>query len=237
MIGKKSSVSIEEKIFEKILDSNKNDKRKKRRTSPTKVEKIITVTISVIILLFTIGGVYYYNVFINLQYNVQANLAQIDTQLQKRKNLIINLGKTVIEYSKHEREIFTNVAELRTIISGGNSETVLDDIRNKLNNNDPISIKLSEDMEKWENTLSGLIAIAEQYPDLKLSENFRTFMNAILEFEGIIAELRMTYNDSVNQYSTTKDQIPGCIFAFIFRFKDYTYFQVDEDARNFIPIE
>ncbi len=237
MVGKKGSESIEEKIFKKILDSNKNDKRKKRRTSPTKVEKIITVTISVIILLFTFGCVYYYNAFINLQYNIQANLAQIDTQLQKRKNLIINLGKTVFEYSKHEREIFTHVAELRTIITGGSSETIIEDIRNRLNNNDPVSLKLGEDLEKWENTLSRLMAIAEQYPDLKLSENFRTFMDAILEFEGIIAEMRMTYNDSVNEYSTIKDQVPGFIFAFIFKFDDYPYFQVDKDARGFIPIE
>ena len=154
-----------------------------------------------------------------------------------RKNLIINLGTTVVEYSKHEREIFTHVAELRTIFGGGDSEKMFEDIRNQLNNNGPVSAALSENMEKWDSALSRLMAIAEQYPDLKLSENFRTFMDAILEFEDTIAELRMTYNSSVNEYSTTKDQIPGCIFGFIYGFKNFPYFQVDDDARGFIPIE
>ena len=237
MVGNNDSVSIEEKVYRKILDSKKKDKKKKRRTSPTTEEKIIAGLISFVVLLFAVGAVYYYNNFINLKYNLEANSAQIDTQLQKRKNLIINLGKTVVEYSKHEREIFTLVAELRTMFSGGNSETILEDIRNKINNNDPVSSILSEDLGKWENTLSRLIAIAEQYPDLKLSENFRTFMDAILGFEGIIAELRMNYNNSVNEYSTIKDQVPGCIYAYLFGFKDYPYFQVDEDARDFITIE
>lgn len=237
MVGIKDSVSIEEQVYRKILDSKKKSKKKKRATSPTRVELIITGVICIIIFLFAFGAVYFYNIFINLEYNIQANLAQIDTQLQKRKNLIINLGTTVVEYTKHEREIFTYLGELRTATGGGNSETFFEDIQNKFNNNDQVSAILSEDPENWEKTLSGLMAIAEQYPDLKLSENFRAFMDAILEFEESIAQLRMTYNSSVNEYSTTKDQFPGCVFAFLFRSEEYSYFQVDEDTRRFIPIE
>ena len=235
--SKNDSVSIEDKIYRKILDSNKKNRRKKRRTSLTTAEMFIAGSILAIVLLFVIGAIYYYNVFINLQYNLEANLAQIDTQLQKRKNLIINLGTTIVEYSKHEREIFNHVAELRTMFSGNNSNAILEDIRNQLETNNPLNAKLSGDMAQWENALSRLMAIAEQYPDLKLSENFRTFMDAILGFEEIIAELRMTYNNSVNEYSTVKDQIPGFIYAYMFKFKDFPYFQVDEDARGFIPIE
>ena len=237
MLDKKKSASIEEKIYKEILDTNKQSNKKKRRNSPTTSEKVIASSVVFVILVFVIGAVYYYNVFINLEYNLEANLAQIDTQLQKRKNLIINLGTTVVEYSKHEREIFTHLAELRTLFSGNDSENVLDDIRNQLTSNNSIGENLTENMAKWEGALSRLMAIAEQYPDLKLSENFRTFMDAILEFESTIAELRMTYNTSVNIYSTKKDQVPGCVYSFLFRFKDYPYFQVDEDARGFIPIE
>jgi LemA protein len=123
------------------------------------------------------------------------------------------------------------------MFSGNNSNAILENIRNQLETNDPLNAKLSGDLAQWENALSRLMAIAEQYPDLKLSENFRTFMDAILGFEGIIAELRMEYNNSVNEYSTVKDQIPGCVYAFMFQFKDFSYFQVDKDARGFIPIE
>ncbi len=234
---KNDLVSIEEKIYRKILDSNKKNRRKKRKTSLTNTEILIAGSILAIALLFVIGAIYYYNVFIHLQYNLEANLAQIDTQLQKRKNLIINLGTTIVEYSKHEREIFNHVAELRTMFSGINSNDIPENIRNQLNANAPLDASLGGDLSKWENAFSRLMAIAEQYPDLKLSENFRTFMDAILEFEGIIAELRMTYNTSVNEYSTTKDQIPGCVYAFMFQFKDFLYFQVDEDAKGFITIE
>ena len=236
MFGKKDSASIEDKIFRKILDSNKKN-RKKSSTSLSTAEMAIAGAILTIVLLFVIGAIYYYNVFINLQYNLEANLAQIDTQLQKRKNLIINLGTTIVEYSKHEREIFNHLAELRTLFSGINSKAIPENLRNQLKTNAPLNSKLSGDMAQFENALSRLMAIAEQYPDLKLSENFRTFMDAILGFEGIIAELRMTYNDSVNEYSTIKDQIPGCVYAHIFKFTDFPYFQVDEDARGFIPIE
>jgi LemA protein len=236
MVENHNLVSVEDKIYKNILNAKKKNKRTGRRKNPTAVEKLITAAISIVILVFAFGAAYYYNTFINLQYNIEENIAQIDTQLQKRKNLIINLGTTVVEYSKHEREIFTHLAELRALISGGNTEGVLNDIRNRLDNNDPMSAKPGVDLAKWESVLSNLMAVAEQYPDLKLSENFRTFMDAILEFEGTIAELRMTYNQSINDYSTTRDQFPGVIFATIFRCKDYPYFQVDEETRGFVSI-
>ena len=78
------------------------------------------------------------------------------------------------------------------------------------------------------------MAIAEQYPDLKLSENFRTFMNAILEFEGSIAELRMAYNESINEYSTMRDQFPGIIYSGIFQCNDYEYFKVEDNTRKYL---
>ncbi len=81
------------------------------------------------------------------------------------------------------------------------------------------------------------MAVAEQYPDLKLSENFQKYMDAILEFENKIAELRMDYNDSVNEYSTVKDQFPGNIFADILKFKEFEYFRLDIDENNFIRVE
>ncbi|MBW7995936.1 MAG: LemA family protein [Candidatus Glassbacteria bacterium] len=235
MIGAKKPVSIEDQVYRKILSSRK---KKARRKSPNMTEKIITIVISLIILLFAFGCAYYYNVFINLQYNIEADLAQIDTQLQKRKNLIINLGITVVEYSKHERQIFTHLGELRAAVNGGgDSQALLDELRSELEGDEVLSAILSENMDKWENALSGLLAIAEQYPDLKLSENFRTFMAAILDFEEMIADLRMTYNNSVNEYSTITDQFPGFIFASIFRCQEFSFFQVDDSSRKFIRID
>lgn len=234
MIGAKEPVSIEDQVYRKILDARK---KKVRRKSPNTMEKIVTIVISVIVLSFAYGCAYYYNVFINMQYNIEADLAQIDTQLQKRKNLIVNLGITVVEYSKHERQIFTHLGQLRAAVSsGGDPQALMEDLRGELAGDEQLSAILSENMDKWENALSGLLAVAEQYPDLKLSENFRTFMTAILDFEERIAELRMTYNTSVNEYSTITDQFPGFIFASIFRSPKFVFFQIEDSARGFIQV-
>jgi len=177
--------------------------------------------------------------FIDLTYNIEANSAQIETQVQKRKNLIINLGKTVVDYSKHERELFTYLGELRANIPNSNPKKYLESLYKfndqgpQLNNYDD----LSEDLANWEKTLSKLMAVAEQYPDLRLSDNFIKYMDAILEFENKIAELRMEYNISVNIYSTKKDQFPGSIFAAIFKFVEYPYFKLDSDEKSFIYVE
>jgi LemA protein len=235
MIGSKEPVSVEDQVYRKILDARKQ--KKVRRKSPNTVETIVTVVISVIILAFAYGCAYYYNVFINLQYDIETNVAQIDAQLQKRKNLIVNLGITVLEYSKHERQIFTHLGELRAAVSGGgDQQSLMDNLREELAGDAQLSEVLNENMDKWENALSGLLAVSEQYPDLKLSENFRTFMTAILDFEEKIAELRMIYNTSVNEYSTISDQFPGFVFASLFRSPEFEFFQIEEDVKQFIRV-
>lgn len=228
---------IEKKIYAKILNSNRKRKRRIRKIHVQRKEKIIAFSICFVILLVVFGCIYYYNLFINLKYNVQANLAQVDTQLQKRKNLVINLGTTVVDYSKHEREVFTYLGELRTAFSNKNSEQALLALVDPNNIEIPNPAQFSGDLADLEKTLSQLMAIAEQYPELKLSENFQKYMDAILEFENDIAQLRMNYNDSVNRYSTTKDKFPGHIFASILGFEDFPYFRLDIDEQNFIEVK
>ena len=235
MIGIKEPVSIEDQVYSKILSSQK---KKKRRTSPNLVEIIGTGVISVVILLFAFGAAYYYNAFILWSSDIDTNYANIETQLQKRKNLSISLGKTVTAYTKHERAIFMQLGELRAAVSGGgDSKSLMDDIRRRAEGNEALSALLSKGMGNGENTLSGLMAIAEQYPDLKLSENFRTLMTSITESEGKLAELRFTYNNSINEYTNVKDTFPGLIFKFIFKPPDYEYFKPDEDVQKLIPFE
>lgn len=238
MMNFRNDISVDEKrIYSRILNSNRKRKRVARKVYVKKRDKLIAFFICAVILFLAFALIYYYNLFINLQYNVEANLAQIDAQLQKRKNLIINLGITVIDYSKHEREVFTYLGELRAIFKGGNPRELSQDSENSAGIQNQNTGELSEDLANLEKTLSQLMAVAEQYPDLKLSENFQKYMDAIQEFENKIAELRMDYNDSVNEYSTAKDQFPGNIFADILRFKEFEYFQLDIDENNFIKVE
>ncbi len=225
--------SIVKKLYKEIYKTNKNNTHRRRINTR---DIIVTGMIVIVVLFFAYGGIYYYNVFINLRYDIDANLAQIDTQLQKRKNLIINLGKTVIDYAEHEREIFTYLAELRAAFNGKNTEEILKSDNNVVTNEADLALK-NEDEINWEDTLSKLMAIAERYPDLRLSENFQSYMSAILEFENKIAELRMIYNDSVNEYSTIRDQFPGYVFATIFRSQKYEFFKVNQDENNFVEVE
>ena len=225
--------SIAKKFYKEIYKTKKNNGH--RRKISTR-DKIVAGIITFSILFFAYGFIYYYNTFINLRYNVDANLAQIDTQLQKRKNLIINLGKTVVDYAGHEREIFTYLGELRATFNGRNTEEFLKSNQNGITN-ELNKAGIAGDEINWEDELSKLMAIAERYPDLRLSENFQSFMSAILEFENKIAELRMIYNDSVNEYSTIQAQFPGNIYASMFRFEKYKFFKVSEDENNFIEVK
>ena len=225
--------SIVKKLYKEIYKTNKNNTHRRRINTR---DIIVTGMIAVAVLFFAYGAAHFYNVFINLRYDIDANLAQIDTQLQKRKNLIINLGKTVIDYAEHEREIFTYLAELRAAFNGKNTEEILKSDNNVVTNEADLAVK-NEDEINWEDTLSKLMAIAERYPDLRLSENFQSYMSAILEFENKIAELRMIYNDSVNEYSTIQDQFPGNIYAAMLRFEKYKFFKVNEDENNFIEVK
>ena len=226
---------IEKAIYRKILNPGKRNKKKLAlKIIISKKDKIMAAMICAVILILAVASVYYYNIFINLEYDIEADLAQIDTQIQKRKNLMINLGLTVVEYSKHEREIFSHLAELR---ADNGAENFKNNFQNLMNSRNPNLKPMDSNIENWGRTLSQLMAVAEEYPDLELSENFRKYMDAILEFENKIAELRMTYNNSVNQYSTLKDQFPGVVFAFVLGFEDFEYFRLDIDEKGFMKVE
>lgn len=236
---KRNSAEIEKRIFSRILEPDKKRKRRERKVKIRNRDKIIAFVICFVIIFFVFMCIYYYNMFIDLTYNIEANSAQIETQVQKRKNLIINLGKTVVDYSKHERELFTYLGELRANIPNSSPKDYLESL-NKFNDQGTQFknyADLGEDLANWEKTLSQLMAVAEQYPDLKLSDNFIKYMDAILEFENKIAELRMEYNISVNIYSTKKNQFPGSVFAAIFKFDEYPYFKLDIDENSFIYVE
>jgi len=84
--------------------------------------------------------------------------------------------------------------------------------------------------------LTRLLALAEQYPDLKLSNTFINLMTALIEVEKDLAMERIKYNDAVNVYTTNTAIFPINIFAVIFRFKDKPYFEATQEAQKLKPI-
>jgi len=159
-----------------------------------------------------------YNGLVTLRNRVKNAWAQIDVQLKRRYDLIPNLVETVKGYAKHEKTVFENVTKARA--AAINASGVADQAR-------------------AENMLSGalksLFAVAENYPDLKASQNFMMLQEELSGTENKIAYARQFYNDSVMEYNIRIQQIPYNIVAKIFGFGKEELFEVEVTAEREAP--
>jgi LemA protein len=152
---------------------------------------LAAVLIVIVVLIFF----YYYNRIRILYNRIEEAWAQIDVQLKKRYDLVPNLVETVKGYAKHEKEIFEKVAEARQgMITGSREE--------RMNSSNQLS-----------RTLKSLFAVAENYPVLKASENFKLLQEQLEGIENKIAYARQYYNSSVLSYNNIITTIPGSWFA------------------------
>lgn len=165
---------------------------------------IIVVIIAVLILI--------YNGLIQSRNKVKNAWSQIDVQLQRRFDLIPNLVESVKGYMAHEEATLTKVTELRT--AWANASTV------------------SEKAE-LDNELSGalktIMAVSENYPDLKANQNFSELQEELRNTENKISYARQFYNDSVTMYNTKLQVVPTNIVAGMFHFTEEPLFKVDSD--------
>lgn len=179
-------------------------------------------------------GVYYWNHFVVFLTNAQTAQAQIEVQLQRRKDLLINLTKTVVDYAEHERIMFQYMAEKRSGDSQ-KADMLMEELKKSgltdLANNKAVNL---------EGVKAKLFALAEAYPELKLSENFQKMMEALVATEDKLAERRMIYNEAANKYGTYMMSFPNSIYAFVFwsgksRFvpADFPFVKVDEDVNQY----
>lgn len=183
---------------------------------------VMTVALSFLL------GMYYYNRFVVLETQVLTDKSQIEAQLQRRKDLIINLTKTVIDYSEHERSMFRYMADKRAS-SVERIDMMVQAAREG---------KLEQFMEvgkgdKLEGILGDFMALAENYPELKLSSNFQKLMDALINIEDRIVERRMAYNTSCNKYGSYIRKFPQMLYAGLLQFKQYPFVEVDKDVELF----
>jgi LemA protein len=136
------------------------------------------------------------NSLVALQEQMKAAWAQVDTVLQRRYDLIPNLVATVKGYAEHEKEIFENVARLRSQWSA--AQTL------------PEKTKAASEME---GALSRLLVVAENYPELKASQNFRDLQFELAGTENRISVERQRYNETVQAYNTRVRQFPTGLVA------------------------
>jgi len=184
-----------------------------------KVSKTLIAIIAVILILIVpiISG---YNKIISLEQKVETVEANIDTELQRRNDLIPNLVNTVKGYASQESEVIGNVVEARAKLGG--AKTVED--------------RANADAE-LSSALSRLLVVVERYPELKSNQNFRDLTVALEGTENRIKIARQDYNNAVSEYNTTIRRFPNSIVARIFGFDEKQYYKAAEGAKEVLKVD
>jgi LemA protein len=156
-----------------------------------------------------------YNKFVSQEEAIKAQWAQVENQLQRRNDLIPNLVETVKGYAQHEEGVFKEIADARSRLLAAKSpeETI-------------------SAANQQTSALGRLLAIAENYPQLKANEQFNRLMDELSGTENRIAVERMRYNEKVQEYNTSRRQFPANVTAKMFGFKEYPFFQAPPEAKT-----
>ena len=176
----------------------------------------LVIIIAIIILVISI-----YNGLVTSRQKVNNAWSQIDVQLQRRFDLIPNLVNTVKGYMKHEEDTFNKIAELRTSWANTNSVAKKAELDNELSS-----------------TLKTIMAVSENYPELKANENFAQLQEELQNTENKISYSRQFYNDSVTIYNTKLEVFPSNLVASLFKFQPAELFKADNDeARKNVKVD
>ena len=173
---------------------------------------ILFVILVVIILIFMI-----YNKLIKLLNKVKKAKANIEIYSNKRFDLIPNLVECVKGYSKHESTTLEDIVALR----------------NNYNQNKDFNMKQAGQMN---NRLNQLLAVVENYPNLKADAQYMSLQNELKEIEDELEMARRRYNDVVTSYNTVIESVPSNVVASIFAFKHAELFTIDEHKRENVKI-
>src|SRR6267378_4923006 len=154
-----------------------------------------------------------YNRFVGQEEAIKAQWAQVENQLQRRNDLIPNLVETVKGYASHEEGVFKDIADARSRLLAAKSpeETI-------------------QAANQQTSALGRLLAISENYPQLKANEQFNRLMDELSGTENRIAVERQRYNEKIQAYDTSRRQFPANITAKVFGFKEYPFFQAPPEA-------
>ena len=174
---------------------------------------VIIGIVVIVVIVCAIAGIY--NNMVTKRNRIDNAWQNIDTQLQRRNDLIPNLVETVKGYAKHEQDTLAAVVNAR---------------------NAAVSATTPEAKMEADNVLTGalrqLFAVAEAYPDLKANTNFMQLQATLEDTENKVSYARQSYNDCVLNYNNAIQTFPGVIFAGIFQFKPRTGFEASNESRQ-----
>jgi LemA protein len=174
---------------------------------------LVWVIVIAVLVLLGLILVWLYNKLVRLRNRAENAWAQVDVQLRRRADLIPNLVETVKGYAAHEKTTFEEVTKARTAAQQAQGPAEQAGAQNMLTE-----------------AIGKLFAVAEQYPELRATENFQQLQAQLDETESKIAVSRQIYNDTVLTYDNALETVPTNVVAGLFRFKPREYFEVDEAA-------
>jgi LemA protein len=156
-----------------------------------------------------------YNRFVTQEEAIKAQWAQVQNQLQRRNDLIPNLVETVKGYAQHEQQVFSDIAAARSKLLAARSpeETIAA-------------------ANQQTSALGRLLAVVENYPQLKANEQFNRLMDELSGTENRIATERMRYNEAIQTYNTSRRRFPANITARLFGFDEYPFFEAPPEAQG-----
>ncbi len=170
----------------------------------------IAVIVGLVIVLMAVFVIAGYNSLVKARQRVRNAGSQIDVQIQRRFDLVESMQDMVKEYAEHESGVFENTAKLRT--QWGNVHMP----------DDKMAIK-----EETDKLLHNLVAVVENYPEMKANRNYLMLQETLKESEQKTALARQIYNDSVTIYNTKIESFPSNLFARLFHFMPEPLFEAD----------
>jgi LemA protein len=193
------------------------------------MESMGSIIIMALVGVAVIGTVMVYNNLITLRNRSKNAFAQIDVQLTRRYDLIPNLVETAKAYMTHERETLTAVITARN-----QAASSLRAVAAK-----PGDLVAMQGLTMAEQGLSGLLgrfmALAENYPDLKASDNMKQLSEELSSTENRVAFARQSYNDNVMEYNIGRERFPASMIAGFFRFPEAALLEIDEREKRQAP--
>ena len=183
-----------------------------KRLKPWHIILIVVAVLAVALVGYTVKS---YNGLVTLKQEVTQKESEIQTTLQRRADLIPNLVNTVKGYASHEEAIMKEVSDARAALVGAN------------NTGDQLAAN-----EQMTSALNRLLAVAENYPDLKANTNFIQLQDELSGTENRITQARRAYNDAVKTYNTKIQRFPTSLVAGIFNFEAFDYFQANAGAQE-----
>jgi LemA protein len=170
---------------------------------PRRRSMILAAAILIPLTCVIVAGVYYYNRFSSVLVDLDMRRSLVDNEVKRRASLIPNLLVVSAEYSSHEKELYKHVSEMRRQLANHKADSS------------------AETALTMRNLMSSLLAVAEQYPDLKATQSFEQLMRDWTETENRVAEARAAYSRTIRDYNALCTSFPSNVFGFFFGNRRY----------------